>query len=201
MKTAFTMIELVFVIIILGILSFSIAPSFERDNASLAFEQMKSHLELAQQLALDNDSYIADSRFSESAVPAVEENEAEFWFRKHPQMIITGNTYTVFSDAANNTFNGTVDVTDVIARNPLDKTLIQDIDIETLYGVTLAMSQCNGVQTNIIAFDYLGRPHCRLTDGTNAPYANLATAAVTITLSENGNNRVITIEPTTGYIH
>jgi prepilin-type N-terminal cleavage/methylation domain-containing protein len=56
-KSAFTMIELVFVIVVIGILSLALIPRYERDNAGEAAYQIARHIRLAQHHALVEDKF------------------------------------------------------------------------------------------------------------------------------------------------
>ncbi|MGD9717776.1 MAG: type II secretion system protein, partial [Sulfurimonadaceae bacterium] len=51
MKKAFTMLELVFVIVVIGILAAVIIPRMDRDNASEAAIELQSQIRYAQHLA------------------------------------------------------------------------------------------------------------------------------------------------------
>ncbi len=185
------MIELVFVIIILGIISFFIAPSFERDNLALAFEQVKNHIELTQQLALDSDFYISDGNFSNQDGNAARK-DARLWFKKHWQIQFhTNDSYSVYSDTSSNgsatnnsQFNASLDFSDdLVAQDPLSKLFLsgflpattdrvpeelryKDSQLPETYGVTIAMDTCvfsSGTTTSDrILFDYLGRPYCHM---------------------------------------
>jgi len=55
-KPAFTMLELVFVIVVIGILAAVTIPRFERDNAGEAAYQIARHIRLAQHHALIYDT-------------------------------------------------------------------------------------------------------------------------------------------------
>ena len=57
MKKAFTMIELVFVIVIVGIISLMIAPSFEGNNLRKAADQIVSHIRYTQHLAMMDNKF------------------------------------------------------------------------------------------------------------------------------------------------
>ena len=60
MKKAFSMIELLFVIVIVGILSFALAPSFDNTKTLEAANQIISHIRYTQQLALNDDQFNPD---------------------------------------------------------------------------------------------------------------------------------------------
>ncbi len=57
MKKAFTMLELVFVIVIVGILSFIAASSFQRNTLREAADQVVSHIRYTQHLAMTDDKF------------------------------------------------------------------------------------------------------------------------------------------------
>ena len=57
MKKAFTMLELVFVIVIIGILAVVAMPSFQRDTLQEAGNQIISHIRYTQHLAMMDDKF------------------------------------------------------------------------------------------------------------------------------------------------
>ncbi len=63
-KSAFTLIELVFVIIVLGILASTAMDSMDRDLKQEASETILSHIRLAQQLALNDNKHRSDNNSS-----------------------------------------------------------------------------------------------------------------------------------------
>ncbi len=64
MRRAFTMLELVFVIVVVGILSAMIAPNFQRNSIREAADQVISHIRYTQHLAMMDDKYDpSDSRW------------------------------------------------------------------------------------------------------------------------------------------
>lgn len=131
MKKAFTMLEFVFVIVVIGILAAVIIPRTERNNVSEAAIELESQIRYAQHLAIINDKF--------------DPNNAT-WFRNLWQIRFNGNEYSIVSD--NNTR---------FARNPQDDSNISNIDLNEKYQVTVQPSgDCAGV--SIISFDHLGRP-------------------------------------------
>jgi prepilin-type N-terminal cleavage/methylation domain-containing protein len=215
MKKAFTMIELVFVIVVVGILSALIAPNFQRNSVREAADQLISHIRYTQHLAMIDDKYdTADSK----------------WFQKRWQLLIgqsnsgTYNTggyyaYTIFSDTS---ASGNPDPGE-IAINPLDNTKLlsggfsntldwedeqatKALNIGAKYGITnVTTSGCAGGKR--IAFDYLGRPIKGNISGDISPYRatsatiSLLTSQCDITISDGTTSVTIEIEPETGYAH
>ncbi len=62
-RKAFTMLELVFVIVMVGILSAMIAPNFQRNSLREAADQVISHIRYTQHLAMMDDKYGSDTNF------------------------------------------------------------------------------------------------------------------------------------------
>ncbi len=56
---AFTMLELIFVIVVVGILSFMAASSFQRNTVQEATDQLLSHIRYTQHLAMMDDKFNA----------------------------------------------------------------------------------------------------------------------------------------------
>ncbi len=57
MKKAFTMLELVFVIVVVGIISVMIAPSFQNSSLRQAADQIVSHIRYTQHLAMMDNKF------------------------------------------------------------------------------------------------------------------------------------------------
>ena len=211
MKKAFTMIELVFVIVIVGILSAMIAPNFQRNSLREAADQVISHIRYTQHLAMMDDKY-------DSSDPK--------WFRKRWQIVFgtsasTNNkvAYSIFSDSASSV-TGQADKSEM-AKNPLDSTKLlsggysgtlstnedeatKEMNIGEKYGVT-AVSFSGGCRWSRISFDYLGRPFYGNLAGSSwtIPYQSnkLIQTTCNITLADDTDNIIIQIEPETGYAH
>ena len=96
MKKAFTMLELIFVIVIVGILSFIAASSFQRNTLREAADQLVSHIRYTQHLAMMDDKFKSNGA------------NAQNWFRENWQIRFhrTVDTelvwsYSIFSDKPN----------------------------------------------------------------------------------------------------
>ncbi len=212
MKKAFTMLELIFVIVIVGILSFVAASSFQRDTLREAADQLVSHIRYTQHLAM------MDDKFNPSDLK---------WFRHRWQIVFgssayTGNktAYTIFSDSAASV-TGQADISEM-AKNPLDNTKLlsggysgtlyttdsratKEMNIGEKYGI-VSYTLTGGCANARISFDYLGRPF----DGNLANTTSWVTSyqsdkmiqsTCRITLSNDTSSIVIAIEPETGYTH
>lgn len=212
MKKAFTMLELIFVIVVVGILSFVVAGRFERNSLQEAADQLVSHIRYTQHLAMVNDKF--------------DPNDTT-WYRERWQIVFNSDAntynqwaYTVFSDGNKNA-NPNLTL-DEVAMNPLDPgkfltggysgIIFSDgvgatpqMNLGMTYGITniafSASCQFSGAQR--ISFDYLGRPLRGVPNGFGAIYQNnrRITQRCQITLSNDSASIVIGIEPESGYTH
>ena len=124
MKNAFTMIELVFVIVIVGILSSVISSSFERNTLREAADQVVSHIRYTQHLAMVDDKFVPNPEMSKESTQARKSKHAQEWFKSRWQIFFantegSGNqwSYMIFADSPN--YTGTPDVSEH-AKNPLN---------------------------------------------------------------------------------
>ena len=218
------MIELVFVIVIVGILSLVISSSFERNTLREAADQVVSHIRYTQHLAMVDDKF----------------NPKDSGWYKSRWQIFFANTegsgdawsYMIFSDSPN--YTGTPDVSEH-AKNPLDENRYLSggysagnidfrsplatkemnlgnkyglLDIDFVNGCTIATTRQR------ISFDYLGRPfygnphaqtnvyhdelNFKILKSTCHIQLCLTTPCATAT---NENKITIAIVPETGYTH
>lgn len=198
-KPAFTMLELVFIIVIVGILAAVLIPRMGQSRLREAADQIVSHIRYTQHLAMIDDKY---------------DTANATWFRGRWQMAfsqVNGEwTYSIFSDSD---ANGNVALTEA-ATNPLktDKRLTGDstlgnnftseLNIQKKYGINTVIFNANcGAQT-VISFDYIGRPMGGNPSNLVSAYpaGSLITQVCTITLTNNaGETLDITIQPESGY--
>lgn len=224
MKKAFTMLELVFVIVIVGILSYFVASSFQRNPLREAADQLVSHIRYTQHLAMIDDKF--------------DPNESQWFMRRWTLRFQQNLVYTTL--APNNTYNNIwaysiyTDLPNFtghnpdllgLAKNPInvnqylsggyDNTLhVEDtkamkaLRLSETYGIQ-NITFGGGCRSNVlyIHFDYLGRPMNSFP--TTNPYElpaagwhKLLTSQCQITLTDaNSNHITIGIEPETGYTH
>ena len=210
------MIELVFVIVVLGILASLAMGRMDRDLKQEAAETILSHIRLTQQLALRDNKHRSD-------------NDAR-WQTAYWQFAMESCgddiAYKVSSDTnMGGGVNGIGKAESAI--NPIDGKYIfsedcENIDTDETPSVLLSkkfgildsgVSQSGGCDRNQILFDYLGRPHSRNTIYASATNLNPRyfedimneDCNFTFTLStdqdNDGNNDdfTITIEAETGH--
>jgi len=197
-RFAFTMLELVFVIIVIGILAVLAMPNFNRHPLQEAAEQVAAHIRYTQHLAMVDDIFDPND-------PA--------WFRGNWQIDFTSTSnnvfYTVFSDKDH---LGSSDNNE-IAKDPLmgDKLYVDTLngtskrtDLKGKFGITAITFSpaCN--TGNELAFDVMGRPYYYIT--ATAPtvaniYQYLLTQDCNITLTHpTEGSAIITVRPETGFV-
>lgn len=227
MKNAFTLLELVFVIVIIGIIAaFTIrkTPSDHLDRAAI---QLASHIRYTQHLALTQDFY---------------STKDPHWFKRRWRISFnkgdgTNNlwAYTLFADTKGKATDNPDP--EEIAINPMDKSkrltggasgnlLIHTNDAEATrelnlgetYGILDVQfsSACRtGTHSKTIGFDHVGRPLRGAMKNYIAPYKSSIKANILVqqqcqisicsvidcNSAKENEKRVIAIEPETGYVH
>jgi prepilin-type N-terminal cleavage/methylation domain-containing protein len=213
MKKAFTMMELVFVIVVIGILAAVVIPREGSDRLHEAALQVISHIRYTQHLAIVDDKFDA--------------NDAN-WFKKRWQIIFSNSAYTddkpaytIFSDTSG-TASGNPDQSE-IAVSPFNSSKVLSgghsgtIDFRTDAGKRVATKEMNlgatygigsylltgGCSGARVAFDHLGRPISGNLSSTTTSYqaGRLITQRCDIVLADSERNVTIAIEPETGYAH
>jgi prepilin-type N-terminal cleavage/methylation domain-containing protein len=212
MKKAFTMMELIFVIVVIGILAAVVIPRTGTNKLHEAALQLVSHIRYTQHLAM------VDDRFDSA------DNN---WYKKRWQISFSTNdnfadnkpAYLIFRD---NDIDGSVDKSE-IAKDSLDtsryltggvsgestldiRNLSNFVGVKTLnlgrsYGITnITLSSSCSTGTKI-AFDHLGRPlkGPLASYGSAYPSTRPVSTQCTVTLTDASDNVVIAIEPETGY--
>jgi len=219
MKKAFTMLELVFVIVLIGILAAVMIPDMKSNTLREAATQVISHIRYTQHLAMVNDKFdVSDN----------------VWYEKRWQIHFVNTTgsenkwsYIIYSDTLNH--DGVANINDTIAKNPVDKSkyltggysagtlpysdsrVSKELNIGYKYGIINVDFSDNCKDNSLrISFDHLGRP---LYDGAHLldePYKDgiknrlvqndASSNPCIITLSNSSDSVEISIEPETGYV-
>jgi len=167
-RTAFTMLELIFALVVVAILALLALPRFERDLRQEARTNIITALRYTQHLALIDDKLdISDSNWQRklwkiSFVTSTQSNRAFF--------------YTISSDRNNNGHiskdESAIDPTNgkYIYNNNGDTTIHSDesptIFIGKQFGIN-SITFAGGCTAQHIAFDQMGRPHSSITTATD----------------------------------
>jgi prepilin-type N-terminal cleavage/methylation domain-containing protein len=214
MKKAFTLLELVFVIVVIGILAALILPRTKTNPVQEAAVQVLSHIRYTQHLAMVDDKYNA--------------NDAH-WYMARWQIVFGNNNiyannkpaYTIFADSgaysgdpkeseialnpqnSNQIMTGGYNNTAALDYNNAGFKGMKQLNLGENYGIT-NVSFSGGCNIGLrISFDYLGRPftgdQSTMTGPYTAPTQRLITSDCNITLTNGTESAVIQISPETGY--
>lgn len=207
---AFTMIELVFVIVVLGILAALALPRMDRDLRQEAADNILSAIRYTQHLALNDDK----------TDPFGGNWQRALWQIRFTQ---SGGTWS-YTIGANNDYatGGTNIDKSEAAIDPINgkymfnqdpTTPLNDespnIFITKKYGIdTVTFNNCQGTPNptdNDIAFDHLGRPHRGVSNnGSNdyRTYVKTGDCTITFTFESSGiTPLVLNIAQETGYAY
>jgi len=208
-RSAFTMLELVFVIIVLGILAALAMPRLDRDLRQEAADNILSAIRYTQHLALmDNKHKFDDAkwqqRFWHIYFGTCTDNDKFYAIGSDDNMENSTNARVDKSEAAIDPVNGKYiwwqDAQD--CSNGGDNTVSPNIFISKKYGIK-AINKSGGCNNSYMGFDYLGRPYVSAFPSSSTPdnsgYMTQA-CIVTFTLSDNSTFS-ISIEPETGYAY
>lgn len=218
MKKAFTLIELIMVIVIVGILAFVLVPRQTDNRLITAANQVAKHIRYTQHLALMSDKFDANNT-------EWFKNYWQIYFHQIPSGIWSGSNddigYTIFSDIASvgAGARGNPNSETEIARNPQQSNLIlspghsgtgvvidkskltPELNLSSTYGIADVRfgANCSVGGSKRIQFDARGRPHFGA--NLNNANANLVTNTCVITLTGNtGNMLNILVYPETGRV-
>ena len=205
-KPAFTMIELVFVIIVIGILAALALPRVDRDLKQQASSSILSNIRYTQHLALMDYKHDFNNP----------KWQRRFWRIVFSTCSGGGKYYMIGSDddmtgSTNATFNKNESALDPASGKPIfwkntdscsnggDGTVSEEIFISKKYGITAVdATNCNGALH--LGFDHLGRPHQGFGLSPSPDYSSYLSASCTFKFTmSDGDDFSITIEPETGY--
>ena len=206
---AFTLIEIILVVVIIGIISAVLAPSVKRATMQEVADQLASHIRYTQYLALQDNKF----DYSNST-----------WYKSRWQLIFgTSPTYTdgkvaytIFSDKPS--YSGSPGITE-IAKNPLnpsqflsggysgviktsDSRAMKSLNIGKKYDIS-SVTFSGGCSGQRISFDYLGRPiNGNPRTQTQKYNDRLIKTDCIITLTNSvGESKRIIVTPETGYVY
>ena len=215
------MIELVFVIVVVGILAAVMIPKLNRNGSREAANQILTHIRYTQHLAMQDDKYM----YSTNEKPwfnmrwGITFNNTSIQKCSIDKPGVNSWKYSVFFDkSSNGNVNSEKEVANDIYKSgkllsggwsgissDACKKINKELNIEKRFGVTLVEFKdgCNGMQT--INFDELGRPMRVVSTtggGAKRPYAKLLTKNCEINIADKrGNQTTIIIEKESGFTY
>lgn len=203
-RFAFTMLELIFVIIVIGVLAVLAMPNFNRHPLQEAAEQVAGHIRYTQHLAMVDDKFDpTDSTWYEKR-----------WQIRFPYTTISGELISYYEIYSEIDKEGNSDKKEEAIDPLTGKTLGDGADavgsippdaltnLTKRFGIVKIGGTCNtlsGAAYHPISFDSFGRPYEGVFSGiyTNA----VPVGGCTITLKhQTDGNATITIQPETGYV-
>ncbi len=217
MKKAFTMLEMVFVIVIIGIISILAVPNLQNNNLRLAANQLISHIRYTQHLAM------MDNQFNPDDIN---------WSKKRWQMQFHSTvsaydiswSYSIYKDTS---LSGNPNSKKELAKNPVDNTKLlsggfgslaadyEDFTKSMMLGNSYGISDivfeggCKYYTSRRVAFNFYGVPYYGNLLSTDNQYdRRLAEQCRIVLCIENSCTNAtddqkitIAIEPETGYTH
>lgn len=230
MKKAFTMIELVIVIVVIGIIAMVTIPKYDQNRVLIAAQQIATHIRYAQHLAMiDNRTNLIAKPAPRPATPrpATDPN-GDQWWRERWTIAFTQNTnggrwgYSIYSDFSR---NGSLNSPNEVAPDPQNPNRLltasnilpanrinNKLNIGKTYGiknVTFSPS-CAQNGNQAISFDEKGRPFLNASTVAVGARVNPSVGRITATCQINigdgdtdetsTNVATICIEAETGYV-
>lgn len=222
-KSAFTLIELVFVIVVLGILASLAIDRMDRDLKQEASETILSHIRLTQQQALNDNKHRADDdnrwqraywrfEYADCSDMTNADGSKSLFYRVGSDIDRAGNIGK--EESAINPINGkylyTFHTCNTLQSDETPDVLIskkfgiKNINMDTSKGCGIASGTTTAKH---IAFDYFGRPHRGVAGYSSVDFSKLMVEDCNLTfiLSTDQNNDgnddsfTITIEKDTGH--
>ena len=203
-KKSFSLIELIFIITIISIISMQFFPKNIKSNLNLAAEKIIIHLKNTRYQAM------IDNKFN---------HLDELWFRERWTLKfqncsskVGGLYYAVYSDKNH---GGQINKSETV-KDPLTQKWLysnndcdassdesKDILLTKEYAVTKVEMSCNATSTiGQISFGYDGKVYTKLGNKPEDTYNNVLKEKCYITLYDKSNENVtIVVEPNTGYAY
>lgn len=208
-RFAFTMLELIFVIVVIGILAILMIPNFNPDPLQQAAEQVARHIRYTQHLAMIDDKFNDKNATWQSGRWQIHfEDDSSDAGQK---------IYIIY----NNKNHDTNENDDELAHDPLTGQLMRGANSKLMtapfkYMDELMLSRKYGIEnvifsdschyagasltSNRILFDNLGRPYYYSVSSDTTPFNYKLQSNCNITLTHQDGNATITVAPETGYV-
>ena len=178
-KTAFTMLELIIVIVVVGIISIVMIPKTDTDPARDAANQVSRHLQYAQHLAMVDDVF--------------NDQNASWPGDRWGLLLGSSGKYTVQTGKGRYAL-------DPLTKVNLDGTGITDLGRK--FSVSSITINCGGSAAGAIVFDNIGRPYQLGSSwgATSATAGRLNNTNCLVTVTGENESADFTLNGETGYI-
>lgn len=200
-RFAFTMLELVFVIIVIGILAVLAIPNFTANPLQQAAEQVAGHIRYTQHLAMVEDKY---------------DPQDSTWWRERWQIrfrLLMGEIgYVIFSDRNQNRNSNQTNPQE-IAVDPATGEFMNGFlnfsaaNLTQQYGITNITNSCQTDDNTLVAtnrgaivFDNIGRPYSGVSDAVSPTQYILSNDCNITLVHQTDGNATIRVEVETGYV-
>ena len=210
-RKAFTMLELVFVIVVLGILAAMAIPRLDRDLKQEAADSILSDIRYTQHLALIDDKHKFDDpkwqqRFWRIVFSTCTGSNRFYMIGTDDDMESASNAFFDKNESAVDPANGKPMFwsTGTDCSSGGDTSVSDRIFISKKFGIT-DITPSGGCSTTAntkghIGFDHLGRPHYGFSSSTAPNYSSYMTSTCVFTFTmSDGDTFQIEILPETGY--
>jgi prepilin-type N-terminal cleavage/methylation domain-containing protein len=202
-RKGFTLLEAVFVLVVVAILGALAVPKLEPDRRQEAADNILSAIRYTQHLALvDDKQAFNDAKW-----------QRKFWRIQIERCSDGAYFYSIGSDSDE---GGDIDMNEAAldptngkpmfwtntsaCKNGGDDTVSRNIFLTRLYGVTGFQTSGGCANVQHIGFDHLGRPHVGFTNSTRPNNASYMQNVCSFTFTLEGEDDfTITIQPETGY--
>ena len=174
MKKAFTLLEMVFIIVVIGILAAVMIPRIKTNPVAEAAVKLLSQIRYTQHLAMIDDKF---------------DSSNSVWYKNRWQIVLNGNKFSIVSD---NKF----------AKNPQNNIDLHNIPLKGITSITTAGGCANKsiISFDHLGRPLVGS--LAATTAAYTATGNdgvLLTSDCNLTLTNSDENATITIRPETGY--
>ena len=214
MKKAFTMIELIFIIVVVGILAAVAVPQINRNSLVEAADQVAAHIRYTQQLAMNDNKFDPNDpnwfkrlwriQFHVASGGAGSPNDLRYTVFFDSTPVPSGNPNSL-NDIAIDPQNPNKFLTSGFSDQPFNAQadrMNKKMNLTKTYNIrNIQFANCGNGNNQTISFDSYGRPMGQLVN-SNVPYDRMFVTPCVITLTNDaGETALITIQPETGYVN
>jgi prepilin-type N-terminal cleavage/methylation domain-containing protein len=209
-KNAFTLVELILVIVVMGILASLAIPRLDRDLREEAQTSILSAIRYTQHLALMDDKHMFDTEKWQQRYWQIAFSQCsggnKWFYMIGSDNDMSGNGHFEKSEAAINGATGLPYywLSANSCDNGGDETVSSDIFISKNYGINSVTLTGGCANAQYIGFDRLGRPHVNFGGSTSPDHSTYMSSDCQITFSFEDttiNPFTITIAQETGYAY